>query len=114
MRITEGRSVDAAIEALGTQSTFDAALRGLRPRRHAGQPGRLLQPLTNQAAFRTELELGKHDRIVPLEPSPRPPCRRQMASLPDTDQEFGERGLARHAQKSCRNSAAPLEENASS
>jgi alcohol dehydrogenase len=31
MRITNGRGVDVAIEALGTQATFEAALRVLRP-----------------------------------------------------------------------------------
>jgi alcohol dehydrogenase len=31
MRLTEGRGVDVAIEALGTQSTFESALRVLRP-----------------------------------------------------------------------------------
>ncbi|MCW5621511.1 MAG: zinc-binding dehydrogenase, partial [Burkholderiales bacterium] len=31
MRVTEGRGVDVAIEALGTQATFEAALRVLRP-----------------------------------------------------------------------------------
>lgn len=31
LRITDGRGVDVAIEALGTQSTFEAALRVLRP-----------------------------------------------------------------------------------
>jgi threonine dehydrogenase-like Zn-dependent dehydrogenase len=31
MRLTQGRGVDVAIEALGTQSTFAAALRVLRP-----------------------------------------------------------------------------------
>jgi alcohol dehydrogenase len=31
MRITEGRGVDVAIEALGTQATFEACLRVLRP-----------------------------------------------------------------------------------
>ena len=31
MRLTDGRGVDVAIEALGTQSTFEAALRVLRP-----------------------------------------------------------------------------------
>jgi alcohol dehydrogenase len=31
MRLTEGRGVDVAIEALGTQATFEAALRVLRP-----------------------------------------------------------------------------------
>jgi alcohol dehydrogenase len=31
MRLTEGRGVDGAIEALGSQSTFEACLRVLRP-----------------------------------------------------------------------------------
>src|SRR6202165_2269270 len=31
MRLTDGRGVDVAIEALGTQSTFENALRVLRP-----------------------------------------------------------------------------------
>jgi threonine dehydrogenase-like Zn-dependent dehydrogenase len=31
MRLTDGRGVDVAIEALGTQATFEGALRVLRP-----------------------------------------------------------------------------------
>lgn len=31
MKLTDGRGVDAAIEALGTQTTFESALRVLRP-----------------------------------------------------------------------------------
>ena len=31
MRLTDGRGVDVAIEALGTQQTFEACLRVLRP-----------------------------------------------------------------------------------
>ena len=31
LRLTEGRGVDASIEALGTQGTFEAALRVLKP-----------------------------------------------------------------------------------
>ena len=31
MRLTDGRGVDVAIEALGTQATFEGALRSLRP-----------------------------------------------------------------------------------
>ncbi|MGZ8361900.1 MAG: zinc-binding dehydrogenase, partial [Allosphingosinicella sp.] len=31
MRLTDGRGVDVAIEALGTQNTFESALRVLRP-----------------------------------------------------------------------------------
>jgi alcohol dehydrogenase len=31
MRLTDGRGVDVAIEALGTQTTFESALRVLRP-----------------------------------------------------------------------------------
>jgi threonine dehydrogenase-like Zn-dependent dehydrogenase len=31
MRLTDGRGVDVAIEALGTQQTFESCLRVLRP-----------------------------------------------------------------------------------
>jgi hypothetical protein len=31
MRLTDGRGIDVAIEALGAQSTFESALRVLRP-----------------------------------------------------------------------------------
>ncbi len=31
MRLTDGRGADVAIEALGTQQTFESALRCLRP-----------------------------------------------------------------------------------
>lgn len=31
MRVTDGRGVDVAIEALGTQATFEGAQRVLRP-----------------------------------------------------------------------------------
>jgi threonine dehydrogenase-like Zn-dependent dehydrogenase len=31
MKLTNGRGVDVAIEALGTQATFEAALRVIRP-----------------------------------------------------------------------------------
>jgi hypothetical protein len=34
MRLTDGRGVAVAIEALGTQSTFEPASRVLRPRAH--------------------------------------------------------------------------------
>jgi threonine dehydrogenase-like Zn-dependent dehydrogenase len=41
MRLTDGRGVDVAIEALGTQATFEAALRVLRPGGDALLPRRL-------------------------------------------------------------------------
>ena len=41
MRLTDGRGVDVAIEALGTQQTFEACLRVLRPGRYAVEPRRL-------------------------------------------------------------------------
>jgi GntR family transcriptional regulator / MocR family aminotransferase len=41
MRLTDGRGVDVAIEALGTQETFEAALRVPAARRHALEPRRL-------------------------------------------------------------------------
>jgi alcohol dehydrogenase len=43
LRLTNGRGVDVAIEASGTQATFEACLHVLRPGRHVVQPGRLLQ-----------------------------------------------------------------------
>ncbi len=41
MRLTDGRGVDVAIEALGTQATFEAALRVLAPRWDFVEPRRL-------------------------------------------------------------------------
>ena len=41
MRLTDGRGVDVAIEALGTQQTFEACLAGAATGRHAVQPWRL-------------------------------------------------------------------------
>jgi threonine dehydrogenase-like Zn-dependent dehydrogenase len=41
-RLTDGRSVDVSIEALGIQATFEAASRVLRPGRHAFLPRGLL------------------------------------------------------------------------
>ena len=42
MRLTAGRGVDVSIEALGTQQTFEACLRVLRPGRHLVEPRRVL------------------------------------------------------------------------
>ena len=41
MRITDGRGVDVAIEALGTQLTFESALRVSAARGYSLQPRRL-------------------------------------------------------------------------
>ena len=42
MRLTDGRGVDVAIEALGTQTTFEGAPTRAAAGRHAVEPGRLL------------------------------------------------------------------------
>ena len=42
MRLTDGRGVDVAIEALGTQATFAACLRSIRPGGTVSSLGRLL------------------------------------------------------------------------
>ena len=43
MRFTEGRGVDVAIEALGTQATFEACLRMLKPGGTLSQPWSVLE-----------------------------------------------------------------------
>ena len=43
MRLTDGRGVDVAIEALGTQQTFESCLRVLEARRRALEPRGLLR-----------------------------------------------------------------------
>ena len=42
MRLTDGRGVDVAIEALGTQATFEARAARAAAGRHALEPRRLL------------------------------------------------------------------------
>lgn len=77
MRITEGRGVDVAIEALGTQETFESCLRVLKP---AGvlsslgvYSGKLTMPLDAIAAG-----LGDHKVVTTLCPGGKERMRRLM------------------------------------
>ncbi len=77
MRITEGRGVDVAIEALGTQETFESCLRVLKP---AGvlsslgvYSGKLTLPLDAIAAG-----LGDHKVVTTLCPGGKERMRRLM------------------------------------
>ena len=78
MRITEGRGVDVAIEALGTQETFEAALRVLRPGGTLSSLGvystDLRIPLDAFAAG-----LGDHKILTTLCPGGKERMRRLMA-----------------------------------
>ncbi|MBB3873063.1 zinc-binding dehydrogenase [Brevundimonas mediterranea] len=80
MRITRGRGVDVAIEALGTQATFEAALRVLRP-------GGVLSSL---GVYSTDLKipmdaftsgLGNHKIITTLCPGGKERMRRLLAVI---------------------------------
>ena len=64
MLLTEGRGVDVAIEALGTQSTFEACMRVLRP---AGRcpAGRVLRPTIPLGPFAAGLAITDRDDAVP-------------------------------------------------
>ena len=77
MRITDGRGVDVAIEALGTQETFESCLRALKP---AGvlsslgvYSGKLTLPLDAIAAG-----LGDHKLVTTLCPGGKERMRRLM------------------------------------
>lgn len=80
MRITRGRGADVAIEALGTQATFEAALRVLRP-------GGVLSSL---GVYSTDLKipldafvagLGNHKIITSLCPGGKERMRRLLAVI---------------------------------
>jgi threonine dehydrogenase-like Zn-dependent dehydrogenase len=80
MKITSGRGVDVAIEALGTQQTFEAALRVLRP-------GGTLSSL---GVYSTDIRipfgafaagLGDHKIITTLCPGGKERMRRLMAVI---------------------------------
>jgi threonine dehydrogenase-like Zn-dependent dehydrogenase len=77
-RLTNGRGVDVAIEALGTQSTFEAALRVLRPGGTLSSLGvystDLKIPLSAFAAG-----LGDHKIVTTLCPGGKERMRRLMA-----------------------------------
>lgn len=76
-RITDGRGVDVAIEALGTQATFEAALRVLRPGGTLSSLGVYSGPLTLPLdAFAAGL--GDHRIITTLCPGGKERMRRLM------------------------------------
>lgn len=77
MRITEGRGVDVAIEALGTQGTFEAALRVLRPGGTLSSLGVYSSDLTIPlGAF--SAGLGDHKIVTTLCPGGKERMRRLM------------------------------------
>ena len=77
MRLTDGRGVDVAIEALGTQATFEACLRVLRPGGTLSSLGvyskDLMIPLGAFAAG-----LGDHTIVTTLCPGGKERMRRLM------------------------------------
>ena len=80
MRITDGRGVDVAIEALGTQETFEACLRALRPGGTLSSLGVYSDDLTIPAdAFAAGL--GDHKIIATLCPGGKERMRRLMATV---------------------------------
>lgn len=80
LRITDGRGVDVAIEALGTQSTFESCLRVLRPGGRLSSLGvyssDLRLPLAAFAAG-----LGDHTIVTTLCPGGKERMRRLMAVI---------------------------------
>jgi alcohol dehydrogenase len=77
MRLTEGRGVDVAIEALGTQATFEAALRALRPGGTLSSLGVYSKDLTIPlGAFAAGL--GDHKIVTTLCPGGKERMRRLM------------------------------------
>lgn len=80
LRLTGGRGVDAAIEALGTQSTFEAALRVLRPGGTLSSLGVYSTDLTIPLdAFAAGL--GDHRIVTSLCPGGKERMRRLMAII---------------------------------
>jgi alcohol dehydrogenase len=77
MKITEGRGVDVAIEALGTQSTFEACLRVLKPGGTLSSLGVYSTDLTIPLAAFTA-GLGDHTIITSLCPGGKERMRRLM------------------------------------
>jgi alcohol dehydrogenase len=77
MRLTNGRGVDVAIEALGTQQTFESCLRALKPGGTLSSlgvySGKILMPLDAFAAG-----LGDHKIITTLCPGGKERMRRLM------------------------------------
>jgi alcohol dehydrogenase len=88
MRLTDGRGVDVAIEALGTQQTFDACLRVLRPGGTLSSLGvystDLTIPLGPFAAG-----LGDHKIITSLCPGGKERMRRLMSMIANRRVDLG-------------------------
>ena len=80
MRLTDGRGVDVAIEALGTQQTFEACLRVLRPGGTLSSLGVYSTDLTIPlGAFAAGL--GDHKTVTTLCPGGKERMRRLMAVI---------------------------------
>ncbi len=80
MRLTDGRGVDVAIEALGAQSTFEACLRVLRPGGTLSSLGVYSSDLTIPlGAFAAGL--GDHQIVTTLCPGGKERMRRLMAVI---------------------------------
>jgi threonine dehydrogenase-like Zn-dependent dehydrogenase len=80
MRLTDGRGVDVAIEALGTQQTFEACLRVLRPGGTLSSLGVYSTDLTIPlGAFAAGL--GDHRIVTTLCPGGKERMRRLMAVI---------------------------------
>lgn len=88
MRLTDGRGVDVAIEALGTQGTFESALRCLRPGGTLSSlgvySGDLTIPLGAFAAG-----LGDHTIVTTLCPGGKERMRRLMAAVASGRADLG-------------------------
>ena len=93
MRLTDGRGVDVAIEALGRQQTFEAALRVLRPGGTLSSLGVYATDLTIPlGAFAAGL--GDHRIITTLCPGGKERMRRLMAVVAAQRLDLG--GLVTH------------------
>ena len=80
MRLTDGRGVDVAIEALGTQATFEACLRVLRPGGTLSSLGVYSSDLTiPMSAFAAGL--GNHQIVTSLCPGGKERMRRLLAVI---------------------------------
>jgi alcohol dehydrogenase len=88
MRITDGRGVDVAIEALGIQQTFEAALRVLRPGGTLSSLGVYSTDLTIPlGAF--SAGLGDHKIVTTLCPGGKERMRRLMAVIANGRVDLG-------------------------
>ena len=93
MRLTGGRGVDVAIEALGTQSTFESCLKALRPGGTLSSLGVYSQDLTIPlGAFAAGL--GDHRIVTTLCPGGKERMRRLMAVVVSGRVDLG--GLVTH------------------